>query len=133
MRRFPVHACSDVTGFGLLGHSFEMASGSGVTIVLEARAMPLLPGAKRLAEQGSLTGGCRRNRAYLQDKIAVEGSVRESLAEIAMDPQTSGGLLIALPRGRADALLDRLHAKGVAAATCVGYATARQDVSVRLV
>jgi selenide,water dikinase len=133
MLGFPVHACSDVTGYGLLGHAFEMASGSGVTLVLEARTMPLLPGARRLAEQGCLTGGCRRNRDYLKDKIAIDRSVRGSLVEIALDPQTSGGLLIALPQGDASALLDKLHASGVAAATTVGYATALQDVSVRLV
>ncbi len=132
MLRFPVHACSDVTGFGLLGHSFEMASGSGVTIVLEAKRLPLLPGARRLAEQGLLTGGCRRNRDYLKDKIAIDPSVRESLAEVAMDPQTSGGLLIAIPRSHAEKLVTELRSNGITAATIVGYAMALQEVSVRL-
>jgi selenide,water dikinase len=133
MRRFPVHACSDVTGFSLLGHSYEMASGSRVTMVLEARKMPLLPGARRLVEQGCVTGGCRRNRDYLQDKIAVDRSVRGSLVEIALDPQTSGGLLIALSKDDAPALLERLHASGVEHATIIGCATAADDVSVRLI
>ena len=132
MRRFPVHACSDVTGYGLLGHTFEMASGSGVTVVLEARSMPLLPGARRLAGKGNLTGGCRRNRDYLKDKIAIDRGVKSDLVEIALDPQTSGGLLIALPNADADALLSDLHASGVAAATLVGHATRFEDVSVRL-
>ncbi len=102
MRNFAVHACSDVTGFALLGHSQEMAAGSEVTIVLESTALPLLPGAVQLAEEGHLTGGCRRNRAYLQDKVSVDQSVRPGLVEIGFDPQTSGGLLIALPQsGRA--------------------------------
>ena len=133
MRSVPVHACSDVTGYGLLGHAFEMASGSGVTVVLEARAMPLLPGAKRLAGQGNLTGGCRRNRDYLKDKIAIDPKVNSELTEIALDPQTSGGLLIAVPQSHARALLDDLHARGVEQATVVGHATPLQDVSVRLV
>ena len=133
MLGFPVHACSDVTGFGLLGHAYEMASGSGVTFVLEARHMPLLPGARRLAEHGTLTGGCRRNRDYLKDTVAIDPSVRDSLAEIALDPQTSGGLLIALSKRDAPALLATLHANGVEAAAIVGYATGLQDVSVRLV
>jgi selenide,water dikinase len=133
MRRFPVHACSDVTGYGLLGHAFEMASGSGVTVVLEARTMPLLSGARRLAGQGYLTGGCQRNRDYLKDKIAIDRKVSRELTEIALDPQTSGGLLIALRQGDARALLDDLHASGVAEATVVGYAMPLQDVSVRLV
>jgi len=133
MRQFPVHACSDVTGYGLLGHAQEMAGGSGVTIVLEAARLPLLPGARRLAEQGSLTGGCKRNRDYLKDKIAVDRSVRAGLVEIALDPQTSGGLLIALPRDRAAAMVTTLRAKGIGAAAIVGYATDRQDVAVKLV
>ena len=133
MRRFPVHACSDVTGYGLLGHTFEMASASGVTIVLEARAMPLLPGARRLAGKGYLTGGCRRNQDYLKDKIAIDQTVSKELTEIALDPQTSGGLLIAVPQSHAPTLLDDLHSGGVREATIVGHATPLQDVSVRLV
>jgi selenide, water dikinase len=132
MQRFPVHACSDVTGFGLLGHAFEMASGSRVTIVLEARRLPLLPGARRLAEQGYLTGGCKRNRDYLKDQISFAPSVRDGLVEIALDPQTSGGLLIAVPKSEADALVAALHSSGVDAATTVGYAVARQPASVKI-
>jgi len=133
MRGFPVHACSAVTGYGLLGHAFEMASGSGVTVVLEARTLPLLPGARRLAGQGNLTGGCRRNRDYLKDKIAIDRKVSNQLTEIALDPQTSGGLLIAVPQSHERALLDDLHARGVQEAITVGHATLLQDVSVRLV
>jgi selenide,water dikinase len=133
MRKFRVHACSDVTGFGLLGHAFEMATGSAVTIVLEAGQMPLLPSARRLAEQGSLTGGCKRNRDYLKNKVSIDRTVPEGLVEIALDPQTSGGLLIALPRDDASGLMAELHSQGVEAATVVGHATALQDVCVRLV
>jgi len=133
MRTAAVHACSDVTGFGLLGHSYEMASGSGVTIALEARTLPLLPGARALAKQGCLTGGAQRNRDYLAAKVSVAGSVRSDLVDIAFDPQTSGGLLIALPAGEANQLVDRLQSSGLQAARRVGYATAAQEVSVRLV
>jgi len=133
MRQFAVHACSDVTGFALLGHSQEMAAGTNVTIVLEAAALPLLPGAVELAEQGHLTGGCRRNRAYLQDKVSVGESVRPGLVEIGFDPQTSGGLLIALPEKEASQLVSELHANGVSEATIVGRATARRGPRVELV
>jgi selenide,water dikinase len=133
MRSVPAHACSDVTGFGLLGHAQEMASASGVTIVLEAAKLPLLRGARRLAEQGFLTGGCRRNRDYLNDKISADRSVSKGLVEVAFDPQTSGGLLIALPPGSASDIVTTLHSRGVEAATIVGYATSLQGVSVRLV
>ena len=111
MRTFPTHACSDVTGFGLLGHAVEMALGSRVTIVIEAARMPLFPAAVRLAEHGFLTGGCSRNRAYLNDKIAIDRSVSPGLREVALDPQTSGGLLIALPPGRAGYYPPSCHAE----------------------
>jgi selenophosphate synthase len=67
MRGFEVHACSDVTGFSLLGHAQEMAAGTEVTIVLESTSLPVLPGAVHLAEDGHLTGGCKRNRAVPHD------------------------------------------------------------------
>ena len=133
MRSFDVHACSDVTGFALLGHAQEMAAGSNVTIVLDAAALPLLPGAMELAEEGHLTGGCRRNRAYLQDKVSVEASVRTGLVEIGFDPQTSGGLLIAVPQKESARLVDELLANGVTAATIVGRATALKGPRVMLV
>jgi selenide,water dikinase len=132
MRRYPVHACSDVTGFGLLGHAFEMASGSQVSVVFDARALPLLPGARRLAEQGYVTGGCKRNRDYLQGKIAVDRSVREGLLEVAFDPQTSGGLLIALAQRHARRMVKDLQAIGITAAAIVGHATKRENALVRL-
>jgi len=133
MRGFEVHACSDVTGFALLGHSQEMAAGTDVTIVLNSAALPLLPGAADLAEEGHLTGGCRRNRAYLQDKVSVDESVRPGLVEIGFDPQTSGGLLIAVPAAQASRLVDELHAGGVTVATIVGHAVANRGHRVKLV
>jgi selenide,water dikinase len=77
-----------------------MASGSGVTIVLHAESMPLLPGAARLAAGGHVTGGCKRNKSYLADKVAVSKSGQRGSVEVAFDPQTSGGLLIALAEGK---------------------------------
>jgi selenide,water dikinase len=132
MRRFAVHACSDVTGFAILGHAFEMAHGSDVTIHLDARTLPLLPGVTELAEAGLVTGGCSRNRLYLQDKVAVASSVPRGVAEVAFDPQTSGGLLIALPAPRAPRLVAALKKSGVPAAAVVGHATARDGAWVRL-
>ncbi len=132
MRGFDVHACSDVTGFSLLGHSQEMASGSNVTIELDASALPLLDGAPELAESGNLTGGCKRNRAYLKDKVSVDPAVRPGLVEVAFDPQTSGGLLIALPAADAPRLVADLQANGVHAATIVGRVVDQQGTAVRL-
>ena len=133
MRSFPVHACSDVTGYGLLGHALEMAKGSGVTVILQSATLPVLPGATLLAEKGYLTGGCKRNRDYLKDKVTVDRSIREGLVEVAFDPQTSGGLLIAVPEKVAPRLVKALQANGVTAATTIGYAASRQQAWVRLV
>jgi selenide, water dikinase len=133
IRKYPVHACSDVTGYGILGHALEMASGSSVTLVLESQNFPVMRGAPRLAEKGYITGGCKRNRDYLKDKITVEKSLSEGLVEVAFDPQTSGGLLIAVARRHGAKLLEELHAGGVKSATQVGYATSLQKPWVRLV
>ena len=133
MRKHRVHACSDVTGFGILGHALGMASGSGVTLVIESAKMPLLRGAPRLAEKGYITGGCKRNREYLSDKMTIDKSIREGLVEIALDPQTSGGLLLAVAKRHAAKLVEDLHAAGVTHATEVGYATSLQKAWVRLV
>ena len=132
-RKHPVHACSDVTGFGILGHALGMASGSGVTLVIESAKMPLLRGAPRLAEKGYITGGCKRNREYLSDKMTIDKSIREGLVEIALDPQTSGGLLLAVAKRHAAKLVEDLNAAGVTHATEVGYATSLQKAWVRLV
>ncbi len=132
-RKYPVHACSDITGFGILGHALGMASGSSVTLVIEAAKMPLIHGAPRLAEKGYITGGCKRNRDYLADKVTIEKTIREGLVEVALDPQTSGGLLIAIAKRHAAKLIDDLLAAGVKIAAEVGYATSLQKPWVRLV
>ncbi len=132
VRRFSVHACSDVTGFGLLGHATEMAMGSGVSLVLDSSTLPLLRGALQLAGKGFLTGGCRRNRAYLADKVVVDAAVGAALEEIAFDPQTSGGLLVSLDPLAAQRLVKRLRAAGIGAATIIGGATTQRDAWVHL-
>jgi selenide,water dikinase len=133
VRNYPVHACSDVTGYAILGHALEMASGSGVTLIIESHKLPLLRGAPRLAEKGYITGGCKRNRDYLKDKITVEKSIREGIVEVAFDPQTSGGLIVAVAKRHADKLIDELRVAGVSSAAQVGYATSLQKAWVRLV
>lgn len=133
MRSHPVHACSDVTGYGLMGHALEMASGSSVTLILESAKLPLLHRTARLAEKGYLSEGYKRNREYLKNKTSVEKSVREGLVATAFDPQTSGGLLIALAQRRASRLVEELQANEVKGATVIGYATSLQKAWVRLV
>ncbi len=99
----PPHAVTDVTGFGLVGHSWEMAERSGATIELDSSSLPLYPGALSTAERGVVTGGDARNRAYLGDKVDV-GTADEALVNLCFDPQTSGGLLAAVaPQQASDA------------------------------
>lgn len=132
MQRYTVHACTDVTGFSLMGHSYEMATGSNVTLRLHTAAFPVLPGALRLAAEGYITGGCKRNRDYLADKVSVDSQVAQDLSEVAFDPQTSGGLLIAVPEREARALARSLLDEGVLAAAVVGEATPQGEVWVEL-
>ncbi|MBW2254285.1 MAG: selenide, water dikinase SelD, partial [Deltaproteobacteria bacterium] len=94
------HACTDITGFGLLGHTWEVAAASGVAIEIQASAVPLLPGALALAEAGHLPGGLRKNRAYLEHALEWVG-VEPALQSVLTDPQTSGGLLFSLPESEA--------------------------------
>ena len=105
-----VHACTDVTGFGLLGHSYEMASGSGVTVRLYGAALPLLPQAEELADMGIVPGGAYRNRDYVKPHLRVLDGAQRARLDLAADPQTSGGLLVSLPRADAEELLEKLHA-----------------------
>jgi selenide,water dikinase len=132
MQWYPVHACTDITGFSLMGHSCEMAMGSGVTLCLHAAALPILPGALRLALEGYITGGCKRNRTYLADKVHVGSEVPQELNEVAFDPQTSGGLLIAVPAPDAEKLARDLLNEGTLAAAIVGEALPHQEVWVEL-
>jgi selenide,water dikinase len=99
LRPLAPHAVTDVTGFGLLGHAFEVATRSGVRVELHAHTLPALPGALELAKSGVRTGGDRRNRDYVGDALEVDGASEAEVA-LAFDPQTAGGLLVALPRGR---------------------------------
>lgn len=107
---FAVTACTDVTGFGLLGHAYELASASGVTVLLDAGAVPVLPKAAELAAMGLLPGGAYTNAAYLADKISYSESVPRVTRDLLVDPQTSGGLLLCIPAQDADALLAHLLA-----------------------
>jgi selenide,water dikinase len=96
------HAVTDVTGFGLLGHGWEMAERSGVLFELDAAALPLYPGAVAVAEAGVRTGADARNRSHLEGQVAVVTTVPTAIEALAYDPQTSGGLLAAVAPHVAD-------------------------------
>jgi len=109
MREFGVKGATDVTGFALLGHAWEMAKASGVTIEIEAGAVPLLDGALELATAGLLTSGDKTNRAYIGEDIEIGESVDQNLVKLLFDPQTAGGMLISISAAREGALLQRLN------------------------
>jgi selenide,water dikinase len=125
MRAFQVHACTDVTGFGLLGHAYEMAHGSGVRLELDASTLPLLPQARELAANGTSTGGCRRNRDWLADKVKIAPDVPADLVELAFDPQTSGGLLLAIASEDAPRAIEALRAAKTPVAVAIGHAASK--------
>lgn len=120
MQEVGVHACTDITGFGLIGHALEMARASEVTLYLEADRVPLLPEVRELASAGCIPGGTFSNRVYFQPEVAVQKDLTEEEQLIFFDAQTSGGLLIAVPPERADALLRQLNQRGVGEAALIG-------------
>ena len=131
MVQYPVHSCTDVTGFGLMGHSFEMAQGSGCTIHIQTGKVPYHPEALELASMGLVPAGAYRNRQYAQAGAAVRGSISLALEDILYDPQTSGGLLFALPEAEAQSCLAQLR-QAIPAAAIIGYVTEKEDAYIIL-
>jgi selenide,water dikinase len=109
------HAATDVTGFGLMGHAYEMASASGVTFRLDANAVPLLPEVLHFAEQGCIPGGNRNNWEFVKDHVQVRESLNPMLVKVLHDPQTAGGLLVGLAQNKVSEYLSRLADQGVTA------------------
>ena len=112
-REAGVRCATDVTGFGLLGHLAELTAASGVAAEVDAWAVPALPGARELALAGVTTGGAARNRAFAEGLADVSPAIPAELAELLFDPQTSGGLLLAVPPAAAEALDAGLAARRV--------------------
>lgn len=121
---FAVSACTDITGFGLLGHLFEMAHGSGVSVAIVYDSVPYLPEAAEAASFGLVPAGAYANREHFGARgVRIAAGVPEYAADLMWDPQTSGGLLISLPANQASELIAALHTAGVAAAACIGQVT----------
>lgn len=122
MADYPVHACTDVTGFGLLGHALEMAKGSGVGLVINRGSVPVLPRARALAEEGVVPGGTKNNYRHVAPSVDFAPTLDELDRLVLCDAVTSGGLLIAVDGERAEALHAALVQAGVEAAL-IGSAT----------
>jgi selenide,water dikinase len=123
-----VHAMTDITGFGLCGHAYEMAHGSGTTLVIDVNALPLLPGADRLTAYR--TRASKTNREYVEPFTRLQGPIDPVRAEFLWDAQTSGGLLISVEAGKAEALVEEVRNRGATRAVVVGEVVEKRDVSL---
>ena len=124
-------ACTDITGFGLLGHVNELAEGSGVTVRLWADTVPFASGALELAQDGIIPAGAYRNRNYLEGKVKVEEAVALEVSDLLFDPQTAGGLLISIPEERGVELVRRLNDRGIPGAV-IGQVQSRGEYTVHV-
>lgn len=131
MVKYPVSACTDVTGFGLMGHCFEMAQGSGCSIHILSRKVPHYSDAAELAAMGIVPEGAYRNRNYAERGVCVTGDVSLAIQDVFYDPQTSGGLLIAVPPECSDAFLSEMKAD-VPEAEVIGYVSAEKEYRIYL-
>lgn len=129
-REFEIHACTDITGFGLGGHATEMAAASDRTIVIDTEKLPLLPDVEMYASIGLITGGAYRNREYA-NKTGVKSSAVLWKEDVVFDPQTSGGLLAAVPEKDVPYIMEELNAAGLQAGV-IGEVTDRQEWTLEL-
>lgn len=113
MKEFDTHACTDITGFGFIGHGLEMAKASRVGMRINSKNIPILPGAIEYATLGLIPGGAYSNRQFFSCKVVVQEGVPQYLIDILYDPQTSGGLLISLPPKDAEQLVKVLKEEDI--------------------
>jgi len=123
-----VHAITDITGFGLCGHAYEMAEGSNVMLAIDVNALPLLPGAERLTAYR--TRASKTNREYVEPFMRLEGTVDRVRMEFLWDAQTSGGLLISVEAGKVEALVEEARKRGATRAAAVGEVLEKRELSI---
>ncbi|MGC1108023.1 MAG: selenide, water dikinase SelD [Candidatus Acidiferrales bacterium] len=126
-----VHAVTDITGFGLLGHAREMAAGSNVSLQIDHANVPLLPGAREAARGGFFAGGLKNNRDFVESCVGFAPGVSEEIRALLFDPQTSGGLLIAAAKDHAAALRAQFGRFNIAAAQ-IGEVTVKRSLLIRI-
>ncbi len=126
-----VHACTDVTGFGLAGHLSEMLAGKSMEIVIDSKSVPVLPGAREASSGGLIPAGMYRNRDFVGSLCKAGSTIQQDLLDILFDPQTSGGLLVAVEEGAADALVSELHGAGITDAAVI--AEVRTSTTPRII
>ena len=120
MKQYSVHACTDITGFGLLGHLAEMVDGTGLGAVLDSKKIPILSEALDYAAMGMLPAGANKNKIFRESMVEFYSSVNPLIRDLLFDPQTSGGLLICIDRDDTDELVEELIQKGSDASAVIG-------------
>jgi selenide,water dikinase len=124
------HAATDITGFGLAGHAYEMATGSGKTLMIELSRLPIFPGAERLAHRPYVTRASKTNASYVAPGLRIDGRPDPVRLEFFYDAQTSGGLLISVAADKAEALLANARAKGATAACIIGHVLDKREAAL---
>ena len=133
LRDFDIHACTDITGFGLIGHAMEMAKGSGLCMVIDSKNIPVITGAIELAAMGMVPGGTYRNRQYLENDV-ISSDIGEEMLDVMYDPQSSGGLLAAVGEKDADIIINALNEAGLeTSAAVIGCVAKNNDCFIRLI
>ncbi|MCU0472660.1 MAG: selenide, water dikinase SelD [Bacteroidales bacterium] len=127
MKEFNIKGATDITGFGLAGHALKMARASNVSITLKMRQIPLIGNAYRIIDEGCIPGAAFRNLDFAGQETYFSGDLDYNLKMIAFDAQTSGGLLMSVPQGKVDAVLNELHQRGLSDSTVIGSVTAKCD------
>ena len=127
-----VHACTDVSGFGLLGHAAEMIDGSDVGMMIQSSSVPFFPEIREFVEMGIVPGGLHRNRAFRNSIIEIGPDCSDWLVDIFFDPQTAGGLLIAVSANQAETLVGKMRAHGISETAIIGEIISEPRGKIRL-
>jgi selenide,water dikinase len=130
---FDIHACTDITGFGIVGHSLEMATGSGVQIDLFYKELPIYPHALEMYRKGETTGSNKANRKLSEGHLEISAKISREEEELLFDPQTSGGLLLSAPESQAKQLIDELKTAGVETAVKIGKVAPSPNPCIRVI
>jgi selenide, water dikinase len=130
---FDIHSCTDITGFGIVGHTLEMATGSGVQINLFYKELPLYPHALEMYRRGETTGSNKANRRLSEGHLEISANISREEEELLFDPQTSGGLLLSVPESQANQLLNELKTAGVETAAKIGEVVLNPNPRIRVV
>ena len=130
---FDIHSCTDITGFGIVGHSLEMATGSGVQINLFYKELPLYPHALEMYRKGETTGSNKANRRLSHGHLEISAKISREEEELLFDPQTAGGLLLSVPESQAKQLLNELKTAGVETAVKIGEVILSPNPCIRVI